>query len=85
MDDSTVKLLLKNPDAALLAQLTDRAGMIISPAAIQKYGADLARNPVGTGPFSFVEWQKADHLSVKKYEGYWEKAKMGRRCLTWTV
>lgn len=78
VDDSTVKLTLKNPDAALLAQLTDRAGMIISPAAIQKFGADLARNPVGTGPFQFVDWVKSDHLSVKKFDGYWEKGADGQ-------
>lgn len=78
VDDNTVKLALKNPDAALLAQLTDRAGMIISPAAIEKYGKDLARNPVGTGPFQFVEWVKDDHLSVKKFDGYWEKGEDGQ-------
>jgi len=78
VDDSTVKLVLKNPDAALLAQLTDRAGMIISPAAIEKYGKDLARNPVGTGPFQFVEWVKDDHLTVKKFAGYWEKGEDGQ-------
>ena len=41
-------------DDALLATLTDRAGMIISPEAVKKFGADLQRNPVGTGPFQFV-------------------------------
>lgn len=78
VDDFTIKLTLKNPDAALLAQLTDRAGMIISPAAIEKYGKDLARNPVGTGPFQFVEWVTGDHLSVKKFDGYWEKGEDGQ-------
>lgn len=77
-DDHTVKLMLKQPDAALLSQLTDRAGMMVSPAAIQKYGKDLARNPVGTGPFQFVEWVKDDHLTVKKSSGYWEKGADGQ-------
>ena len=78
VDDYTVKLLLKAPNAALLSVLSDRAGMIISPAAITKYGKDLARNPVGTGPFSFVEWVAADHLTVKKFDGYWEKGADGQ-------
>ncbi|MBI3536860.1 MAG: peptide ABC transporter substrate-binding protein [Chloroflexi bacterium] len=78
VDDYTVKITLKNPDAALLAQLSDRAGMIISPAAIDKYGKDLARNPVGTGPFKFVEWVTGDHLSVTKFDGYWEKGEDGQ-------
>ena len=78
VDDYTVKLILKAPNAALLSVLSDRAGMMISPAAIQKYGKDLARNPVGTGPFSFVEWVPADHLTVKKFDGYWEKGADGQ-------
>ena len=73
VDKYTVKLNLKRPDAALLATLTDRAGMIISPAAVKKFGADLQRNPVGTGPFQFVEWVKDDHLSLKRFDGYWNK------------
>jgi peptide/nickel transport system substrate-binding protein len=73
VDKYTVKFNLKKPDAALLATLTDRAGMIISPEAIKKLGADLQRNPVGTGPFQFVEWVKDDHLSLKRFDGYWNK------------
>jgi peptide/nickel transport system substrate-binding protein len=70
---STVVLHLKKPDATLLAQLVDRAGMILSPAAIQKGGADFGRNPVGagTGPFMFVEWKRDDHLLLKKNPDYW--------------
>ncbi len=78
VDDFTVKITLKNPDAALLAQLSDRAGMIISPAAIDKFGKDLVTNPVGTGPFQFVEWVKNDKLVVKKFAGYFEKGDDGQ-------
>jgi len=78
VDDFTIKLILKAPNAALLAVLSDRAGMMISTAAITKYGKDLARNPVGTGPFSFVEWTTGDHLSLKKFDGYWEKGADGQ-------
>ncbi len=78
VDDYTIKFTLKQPNAGLLAQLTDRAGMIISPAAIDKYGADLKRNPVGTGPFKFIEWVTGDHLTVRKFDGYWEKGTDGQ-------
>jgi len=71
VDPYTVKLVLKRPDAALLATLTDRAGMIVSPDAIKTLGPDLARKAVGTGPFEFVEWIKDDHLTAKRFEGYW--------------
>ena len=78
VDDFTIKLILKAPNAALLAVLSDRAGMMISPAAITKYGKDLARNPVGTGPFQFVEWVTGDHLALKKFDGYWENGADGK-------
>jgi len=72
-DPSTVIFHLKKPDAALLAQLVDRAGMILSPAAIAKGGADFALKPIGagTGPFAFVEWKRDDHLTLKKNPSYW--------------
>jgi peptide/nickel transport system substrate-binding protein len=72
-DDFTVRLLLKSPSASLLSLLTDRTGQIMSPAAIKKFGKDIARNPVGTGPFQFVEWVKDDHLTLKRFDAYWEK------------
>jgi peptide/nickel transport system substrate-binding protein len=75
VDASTIEMTLLQPNAALLATLADRAGMIISPAAIEQYGAELARNPVGTGPFSFVEWLKDDHLSLARFDGYWDTGK----------
>jgi len=70
---TTVIFHLKKPDAALLSQLVDRAGMILSPTAIQKGGADFTRNPIGagTGPFMFVEWKRDDHLTLKKNPNYW--------------
>ena len=73
-DSSTVIFRLKSPDAALLSQLVDRAGMILSPAAVQKAGADLGRNPIGagTGPFQFVEWKRDDHLTLRKNPNYWK-------------
>ena len=63
---------LKEPDATLLAALSDRAGMIVSPAAVEKHGKDFARYAVGTGPFQFVEWVKDDHLTVRRFPGYWK-------------
>lgn len=72
VDANTVRLDLKGPNSALLATLSDRAGMMVSPAAIQQYGADLARHPVGTGPFKFVEWLPGDHVTLQRNEGYWK-------------
>jgi len=73
VDSHTVKLSLSEPDAALLATLTDRSGMMVSRAAVEQHGKDFARNPVGTGPFQFVEWIKDDHVRVKRYAQYWRE------------
>ena len=47
--------------------------MIQSRQAVEKYGKDYSRNPVGTGPFKFVEWIDYDHITLARNEGYWEK------------
>jgi len=75
VDAYAIKINLKRPDAALLATLTDRAGMMVSPKAAQERGSELERNAkgAGTGPFEFVEWVKDDHLLVKRNESYWNK------------
>jgi peptide/nickel transport system substrate-binding protein len=76
VDSHTIKLNLKRPDAALLATLTDRAGMMVSPKVIQERAAELPRNArgAGTGPFEFVEWVKDAHLVIKRNDNYWNKA-----------
>ena len=75
VDAYTIKLNLKKPDAALLATLTDRAGMMVSPKVAQERGGELERNAkgAGTGPFEFVEWVRDDHLLIKRNEAYWNK------------
>ena len=73
IDDYTVKFTLKVPSVALPLVLADRAGMISSPAAVGKHGADFGRNPVGTGAFKFVEWMQDDHVTLQRFDGYWEK------------
>jgi peptide/nickel transport system substrate-binding protein len=78
-DPSTAKLVLRTPFSPLLAQLVDRSGMILSPAAVNKLGDDLTRNPVGagTGPFKFVEYMKDDHITLARNETYWGKDSAG--------
>src|SRR5438309_9081173 len=75
VDAYTIKLNLKRPDAALLATLTDRAGMMVSPQVVRERGSELERNAkgAGTGPFEFVEWVKDGHLLIKRNASYWNK------------
>ncbi len=74
-DDHTAVFHLKQPWAPLLAALAERPGFMVSPTAAQKYGKDFGRNPVGTGPFKFVEWVPDDHLTVERFAHYWEPGK----------
>jgi len=73
VDDRTMRVTLVQPDAIALASI---AGIrMISPPAAERLGKDLARNPVGSGPFKFKEWLKDDHLTMTRNEQYWNAAK----------
>jgi peptide/nickel transport system substrate-binding protein len=74
IDRLTFQITLKKPLAPLLALLADRAGMMISPAAWEKSGADnYGRNPVGAGAFKFVEWRQGDSVTLQRFDGYFVK------------
>ena len=73
VDAQTVRLNLSAPFAPLLAVLTDRAGMIVSPKAAQAAGEKFGANPVCSGPFKFVERVAQDRIVVERYPGYWNK------------
>ncbi len=72
---TTVAFRLKQQYPGLLAALAERPGFMVSPAAWQKSGRDLGRRPVGSGPFEFVEWVSDDHVTLRRFAGYWEKGK----------
>jgi peptide/nickel transport system substrate-binding protein len=71
VDDLTFRLDLSQAFSPLLATLSDRAGMLVSPAAIEELGEDLARQPVGAGAFEFVEWITDNRLVIRRNENYW--------------
>ncbi|MFK8083664.1 MAG: ABC transporter substrate-binding protein [Granulosicoccus sp.] len=66
-----IKLNLAGPDATLLAQLADRAGMMVSPTAANEAGADFGLNPVCSGAFSFTERVAQDKIVLTKFADYW--------------
>lgn len=72
VDATHVTVHLKSRDSALLGILADRAGMMISPTALEKEGEKaFGRNPVGTGPFVFDSWTSGDKVVVSKNSDYW--------------
>ena len=74
VDPMTIRLDLSAPFAPLIAQLTDRAGMIMSPKALREAGANFGARPVCAGPFRFVERVAQDRIVLERFEGYWDRA-----------
>ncbi|HEY7552528.1 MAG TPA: ABC transporter substrate-binding protein [Hyphomicrobiaceae bacterium] len=73
-DPLTVRLHLKAPFSPLIAQLTDRAGMILAPKAAKEEGDKFGLKPVCAGPFKFVERVQQDRIVLEKFAGYWNAA-----------
>ena len=71
VDDATVEFVLKEPRASFLAVLTAGAASIVSPTAVRKLGADYPSQPVGTGPFKFVSWERGQRVVLEKNPTYW--------------
>jgi len=75
-DPTSVKLTLKSPSAPLTAVLADRAGMIMSPTAVQAAGDKFGTNPVCVGPFKFAMRVAQDRIEVVKDPNYYDAAKV---------
>jgi peptide/nickel transport system substrate-binding protein len=73
VDPLTIKLVLKTPFSPLIAQLTDRAGMMVSPKAAKEAGDKFGLKPVCAGPYKFVERVQQDRIVFEKFADYWNK------------
>lgn len=71
VDPRTVEVRLSEPSGTILTGLSHTAGMMVSPEALEEAGEGFGRNPVGTGPFRFVEWASAQHIEVERFDDYW--------------
>jgi len=72
VDPLTVRIVLKAPSSPFLSQLTDRAGMIVSPKAAEAEGKDFGLKPVCAGPFRFVERVPQDRIVLERFPQYWD-------------
>ncbi|MDH2354189.1 ABC transporter substrate-binding protein [Bradyrhizobium sp. SSUT18] len=73
VDPLTIKLVLKTPYSPLIAQLTDRSGMMVSPKAAKEAGDKFGLHPVCAGPYKFVERVQQDRMVFEKFADYWNK------------
>lgn len=69
VDDYTVQIITDGPDPILPARLSWMK--IVPPKYTAENAKDFPNNPVGTGPYKFVEWKKGDHITLVANEEYW--------------
>ncbi|MEQ9691922.1 MAG: ABC transporter substrate-binding protein [Bauldia litoralis] len=74
VDDATVEFKLKEPYAPFLSNLAYPTGLIVSPTAVKEHGADFGRNPSGTGPFKFENWDSNTAVVITRNDDYWDGA-----------
>ena len=79
IDDTTFALKLLRPYNPILGILSMQYCSIVAKEAVEKYGADFRRHPVGTGPFRFVAWEEGQALVLTKHENYFERDDHGNR------
>jgi peptide/nickel transport system substrate-binding protein len=76
VDPSTIRLTLSRPFAPLTAQLADRAGMVLSPKALDAGDDEFAANPVCVGPFEFVSRTSGSEIVLGRAADYYDAAKV---------
>ena len=84
LDPLTVRLNLSTPFSPLLAALSDRAGMMVSPKAAQAAGDKFGTKPVCAGPFKFSERVAQDRIVLERFDGYWNQAAIHFGKITYT-
>jgi peptide/nickel transport system substrate-binding protein len=71
LDDYTVVVKLKLVDYSFFSSLTHSWGSIVNAKATEAAGDSYGMNPVGTGPFKFVSWQKGNEYVLERFGDYW--------------
>jgi ABC-type transport system substrate-binding protein len=69
-DPQTVRIVLKEPFGAFLQHLAYDQGFAVSPAALAKHGKDIAKNPVGTGPYRFDSQVSGQSITLTRFPQY---------------
>ena len=77
LNDSTFQLKLARPFQPILGILSMQYCSVVAKDAVEKYGADFRRHPVGSGPFAMVAWEEGQALVLKKNLHYFEKDSSG--------
>lgn len=70
VDDYTFRINLTQPNAIFMFRMRRKYMAPQSPTAVEEFGDEYFRNPVGCGPFKFVEWEEGDHVTYERFEDY---------------
>jgi peptide/nickel transport system substrate-binding protein len=85
VNPTTVQIKLKYPFSPLVAQLADRAGLIMSPTALRKLGAKFGNAPVCVGPFKFASRTEGSQLSFVKSSDYYNAGQVKAQGVTYKI
>ncbi len=77
LNDSVFQLRLLRPFQPVLGILSMQYCSIVAKEAVEKYGTDFRRHPVGTGPFCLTAWEEGQALILKRNDHYFEKDSSG--------
>ncbi len=69
VDELTLRVLTTGPVGNLLETLAEVEMM--SPAQVQAVGADVAKKPVGTGPYTLKTWVPTEQVVLEAFPRYW--------------
>jgi len=73
VDPSTIKIELSRPDATFLHVMAINFSHVVPKEAVEQFGADFGKNPVGTGAFKMAEWTLGQRLVFERNPDYWRK------------
>lgn len=77
IDPYRMKIITKKPYSLLM---NDLAGLpIISKDYIRKKGYDA--DPIGTGPYKFLKWEKGKEIWLERFEGYYGKKPIAKKVI----
>jgi peptide/nickel transport system substrate-binding protein len=81
LDDHTIRLTFAKPYPFLRVAFTGstgRAGTMVNRRAVEQWGKEYGRHPMGTGPFKLVEWKEADFIMLERHPNYFEMGADGK-------
>ena len=81
VNPTTVQIRLKSPLTPFLQYLAHHSLYIYSPEALKKWGKDIVKHPVGTGPFKLETWEPGVRVVLARNDQYWGGAPKVRQAI----